>query len=143
MSGHPYKDYQRLYNELVTEHPDDFANMQIVESEELVENALHYFREATFPLYYPAKSYAVAIIYAYKLNELYGIDIHETLCDADLFLGQDSYFVPYAEDPETYEAILKRLEMMPGWIHCGWAPQTVKYCLLECTEEGVASLTGD
>jgi len=143
MNELPYKAYQRLYNELVKDHPDDFANMEIVESEELVENALHYFREATFPLYYPAKSYSVAIIYAYKLNELYGIDIYDTLCDTDLFLGQDPYFKTYGMDSDTYDAIIKRLQFMPGWIHSGWAPQTVKYCLLECTEEGVASLTGD
>ena len=140
MNTYAYKDYQRLYNELVQDHPDDFANMQIVESEELIENALHYFREATFPLYYPAKSYAVAIIYATKLKELYGIDVKETLSDPDLFLGQDPYFIPYGKDPVTYDTLLKRLEEIPNWIESGWAPQTVEYCLLECTEQGVESI---
>ena len=139
---HPYKDYQRLYNEVVTEHPDDFANMEIVESEELVNNALHYFREATFPLFYPAKSYSVAIIYAFKLFELYGINVYDSLRDEDLFLGQDHYFVPYGDDPDTYDAILLGLNQIPNWIESGWAPQTVKYCLLECTEEGVSSVLG-
>ena len=41
MTDRIYKDYQRLYESLVTEHPDDLANMEIVESPELVETALH------------------------------------------------------------------------------------------------------
>lgn len=141
MSLPPYKAYQRLYNELVTDHPDDFANMEIVECDELVESALSYFDSATFPLIYPAKSYAVAIIYATKLNELYGIDVIETLSDPDLFLGQDPYFVPYGQDPVTYDAIMARLADRPGWMGSGWAPQTVEYCLLECTAEGINSLS--
>lgn len=135
--SHPYKQYQRLYNEMVTEHPDAFENMIVEEREEIVENALHYFKEATFPLYYPAKSYSVAVIYATKLNEIYGIDKIEILKDPDLFLGQDPYFVPYDEDPESYDEIMRRLEDIDGWIESGWAPQSVEYCLLECTEDGV------
>ena len=141
MNTLPYKEYQQLYDSLVTEHPDDFANMQIVEDPELVENALHYFKEATWPLIYPAKSYAVAIIYATKLNEIYGIDIETILSDEDLFLGQDPYFVPFGKDPETYREIMHRLESVPDWINSGWAPQSVEYCLKECTEAGIASLT--
>lgn len=142
MNSRKYKDCQLIYSALVTDHPDDFKKMQIVEDSELVENALHYFKEATFPLIYPAKSYAVAIIYAYKLNEIYGIDKYDVLDDADLFLGQDPYFVPYSQNPEVYDAIMERLEEIPDWITSGWAPQTVEYCLLECTEEGINSLTG-
>ncbi|QTH80255.1 hypothetical protein PA10_00055 [Pseudomonas phage pPa_SNUABM_DT01] len=142
MSSHPYKDNQRLYNQLVRDHTDDFELMEMVESEEKIENALHYFKEATFPLYYPAKSYSVAIIYAYKLNELFGIDIYETLRDEDLFLGQDPYFVTYDQDQATYDAIIERLKEIPDWINSGWAPQTVRYCLLECTDEGIISVNG-
>jgi hypothetical protein len=135
-----YKDYQLLYDEYVQEHADDFANMEIVEDPELVENALHYFKEASFPLIYPAKSYAVAIIYATKIHELYDIPVKTTLNDPDLFLGHDRYFVPYELDPHTYDAILARLETIPNWMESGWAPQSVKYCLLECTEDGVNSV---
>lgn len=139
--NHLYKELQRVYNQLVTDHPDDFANMEIIEDDELVDNALAYFKAATFPLIYPAKSYAVAIIYAHTLNELYGIDKYEILDDPDLFLGQDPYFVPYSQNPEAYDRIMARLNMLPNWIESGWAPQTVHYCLLECTEAGIASLT--
>lgn len=141
MTEYPYKEYQQLYDALVTEHPDDFANMEIVIEDELVNNALHYFKEATFPLIYPAKSYAVAIIYATKLNELYGIPVIDVLDDSDLFLGQDPYFIPYSEDPETYDAIMTALEDMSDWMSSGWAPQSVEYCLLECTAAGIDSLS--
>lgn len=135
-----YKDYQQLYQEMVKDHADDFSKMEIVEHPELVENALKYFESATFPLIYPAKSYAVAIIYATMLHRHYWFDIRETLNDPDLFLGHDQHFVPYSQDPETYEAILARLALIPNWLELGWAPQTVKYFYLECTEAGLESL---
>jgi len=137
----PYKPFQRLYDELVQEHSDAFELMEFVEDEELVDNALKYFESATFPLIYPAKSYAVAIIYAFKLKELYGLDIYTVLDDADLFLGQDEYFVPYSQDPATYDAIIEKLEKVDNWLEKGWAPKSVQYCLLECTEAGITSLT--
>ncbi|MNP65170.1 hypothetical protein D3C76_1607400 [compost metagenome] len=116
--------------------------MEIVEHPELVENALKYFEKAEFPLIYPAKSYAVAIIYAHKLNEIYNIPIVAVLNDPDLFLGQDPYFVPFSKDPTTYQNIMARLKKVPNWINSGWAPQSVEYCLLECTEKGVDSVMG-
>jgi hypothetical protein len=140
MSDKPYKEYQQLYQMLVTEHPDDFANMEIVEEEELVQNALKYFDHATFPLIYPAKSYAVAIIYAYKIKEVYGVPVLTTLDDPDLFLGQDPYFVPYSADKETYTDIIAHLQDRPNFLNEGWAPQTVKYFEAECTAEGIEKL---
>lgn len=135
-----YKDYQQLYHLLVTEHPDAFVNMEIVVEEELVHNALKYFDHATFPLIYPAKSYAVAIIYAYKIKEVYGVPVLTTLDDPDLFLGQDPYFVPYSADKETYASIIAHLQDRPNFLNEGWAPQTVKYFYAECTAEGIDKL---
>jgi hypothetical protein len=140
MNAKPWKEYQQLYQLLVTEHPDDFSNMEIVEEDELVHNALKYFDQATFPLIYPAKSYAVAIIYAYKIKEVYGVPVLTTLDDPDLFLGQDPYFVPYSADKETYADIIAHLQDRPNFLQEGWAPQTVKYFEMECTEEGLERL---
>lgn len=137
MSEPVYKQYQRLYEDLVKDHPDDFANMEIIERDELVENALKYFEAATFPLIYPAKSYAVAIIYATLNEQRYGIPVRDTLDDPDLFLGHDQYFLSYSADPRTYEAIMERLASIPDWLSKGWAPQTAEYWRLECTEEGI------
>lgn len=136
MSEKPYRQYQEMYEALVSDHEDDFSNMPIVHHPELVNNALHYFREATFPLIYPAKAYAVAIIYATLMEKEYGILARETLNDPELFMGHDEYFVTYGEDPETYDAILKGLEELPDWISSGWAPKTARYWYLECTAAG-------
>lgn len=132
-----HKQYQKLYQQFVTEHSDDFSKMHWVEELEVVENALNYFKSATFPLVYPAKSYAVAIIYATLLEKEYGIGLRVSLDDPDLFLGQDDFFVPYGDNPVAYERILTRLQGIPNWINSGWAPKTVEYFRLECTEAGI------
>jgi hypothetical protein len=141
MSEHPYKEFQRLYHELVRDHADDFSKMEIVEEEELVQNALKYFEKAEFPLIYPAKSYAVAIIYGLMLKKTYGIPITESLADPDLFMGHDQYFRPYNDETkDTYQSILAELYHRGGddyVLTSGWAPQTVKYFHAECTEDGL------
>ncbi len=137
MTDHFYKDYQKLYHDVVTDHEDAFSKMDFIIDEELVQNALKYFDSATFPLIYPAKSYAVAVIYAYKLKEVYGVPVLTSLDDPDLFLGQDDYFVPYSQDKETYTDIIAHLQDRPNFLNEGWAPQTVKYFEAECTEEGL------
>ena len=115
----PYKEYQQLYDLLVTEHTDDFSLMEYIEDEELVDNAIKYFEKAEFPLIYPAKSYAVAIIYAFTLCDRYNLPVRTILNDKDLFLGQDPYFVPYENDPDTYERIIeedvKKDAMVVAW----------------------------
>lgn len=132
-----YKQYQRLYQQLVTDHPDDFEKMEIVHCEELLENAKHYFRAKTFPLIYPAKSMAVAVIYALLLEETYAISPLTSLKDPDLFLGQDPYFVPYDTHPQVYDQLLEWCLEQPNWKEMGWAPQTCEYFRLECTEAGI------
>lgn len=137
MEDHPYKLYQRLYNELVQDHPDAFENMEFIESDELLENAKHYFLERMFPLIYPAKSMSVAVIYALLLEETYGINRLDALRDLDLFLGQDPYFHTYENHPEVYDQLLVWVESHPNWKQMGWAPNSVEYFRLECTEEGI------
>lgn len=137
MNQPPYKEHQILYSQLVTDHQDDFDHMEWVEEEELVENALLYFKERCWPLVYPAKSYSVAVIYAILIEEHYNIPVRETLNDPDLFLGNDDFFTIYSEDPETYESILLGLKELPDWRNAGWVPKTTEYFRLECTAEGI------
>lgn len=141
MSERIYKQYQALYAAMVQEHSDDFSKMSWVEHPELIENAIKYFKDQSFPLIYPAKSYAVAIIYATLIEQHYGFALRDVLDDEDLFLGNDDFFVPYSKDPITYEAILERLSEMPDWINSGWAPKTAHYFYLECTEDGINEVT--
>jgi hypothetical protein len=133
----PWKDYQRIYNQLVVDHEDALTNFTIKEDDEIVNNALNYFKEQSDVAVYPAKSYAVAIVYATFISEYYGVDLRSVLDDPDLFLGTDSYFVRYSADPDTYEAILEGLQSMPDWRVSGWAPKSFKYAFLECTEDGI------
>lgn len=132
-----YKQYQQLYQQVVTDHPDDFAKMEIVHSEELQENAKHYFLEQTFPLIYPAKSFAVAVIYALLLEETYAISPLASLNDPELFLGQDPYFEVYDRHPALYDHLLEWVLDQPNWKAMGWAAKTVEYFRLECTEAGI------
>lgn len=137
-----FKLYQRLYQQMVTEHSDDFSKMEYIHEEELLENAKHYFRSATFPLIYPAKSMAVAVIYALLLEESYAINPFDTLRDPDLFLGQDQYFRPYDDHPQEYDLLLEWVLSQPDWKSMGWAPQTCEYFRLECTAEGIDEVMG-
>lgn len=132
-----HKQYQTLYQSLVTDNPDDFGKMEMVVEEELLENAKHYFRSKTFPLIYPAKSMAVAVIYALLLEEKYAINPFDSLRDGELFLGQDPYFQPYDAQPLVYDQLLEWVLDQPNWKELGWAPQTCEYFRLECTAEGI------
>lgn len=135
-----WKLYQQIYNALVVEHSDALEIQVVVESDEIIDNAINFFLERLDYCVYPAKSYATAIIYALMLEETYGEDIKETLNDAELFLGQDKYFVPYDEDPSTYDALLKKVLELRNWKDGGWVPYTINYFNLECTEAGAESI---
>jgi hypothetical protein len=111
-------------------------------SDDKVTAALNYVREKTDVGTYPGKSYIVAIIYATMINRVYGDDFFKLLDDPDLLYGQDDFFVPYSKDKETYDSILEQLKSIPNWIEGGWAPKTVEYFYLECTELGVNSING-
>lgn len=136
-----WKMWQELYNNLVTDHSDAGHKHKREMQRPTVENALFYIREQADYGIYPAKSYMVAIIYATKLQEVYGEDFYEVLDDPDLLYGQDEFFVPYSHDKKFYDEIIEALKSIPNWIEGGWAPKTVEYFHLECTEAGVASIS--
>ncbi len=138
-----WKHWQQLYNGMVTEHTDDRSLHKREVRPFDVEDALNYVREKSDVGIYPAKSYMVAIIYAVKINEVYGDNIIQTLNDPDLLNGQDDFFVPFSEDPENYMAILNRLPYMGNWLEGGWAPKTVEYFIAECTPKGYEDLIAD
>jgi hypothetical protein len=138
-----WKMWQQVYNSLVTDHSDDRKYHKLEYSSEKVENAFFYLNEKADYGIYPAKSRIIAIIYATMLEKVYGEDFYEVLNDPDLLYGQDDFFVPYLEDMDTYDAIIERLKTMPDWLEMGWAPKTVEYFYLECTQKGVESINGN
>lgn len=72
---------------------------------EIEQHVIDYFTVPVETLVYPAKSYAVAIIYALLLNKYYGEDVHETLIDRDL-LPDDQFYTPYHLAHTTYNFLL-------------------------------------
>lgn len=139
-----WKEWQKLYNSMVTEHSDAaFLHKREIcnDREKFVENALFYIEQKADYGIYPAKSYVVAIIFATMINKVYGDDFYETLDDPDLLYGQDDFFVPYRQDPEMYDRIIEALTAIPNWIEQGWAPKTVEYFNLECTEAGFSQIS--
>lgn len=137
-----WKQWQMVYNNLVTDHTDaEHKHPRIMQAEK-VYNALDYVKYKATHGVYPAKSRIVAIIYASMLEKVYGENFYEALNDPDLLYNQDDFFVPYLQDKDTYDAIIERLKYMPNWIEGGWAPKTVEYFYLECTEQGVNSING-
>lgn len=136
-----WKMWQQVYNDLVQDHSDARHKHQLIISNTPVEDAIEYVTHRSSVGRYPGKSRIVAIIYATMVARVYGEDLLETLDDPELLHGQDEFFVPYSQDKETYDEILARLQDIPNWIEGGWAPKTVEYFYLECTEEGVASIS--
>lgn len=98
---------------MTPEHTDALENFDIVvDHDDLVVPAVAYFTDPQDVLVYPAKSYAVALIYARLLWEHFNEAFFEVLDDPDLLYGNDEYFVPYSQDPTTYDAIL---DTFGGW----------------------------
>lgn len=93
---------------------DSLANLDYIiedlEAEDLVSKVYAYFCVESSQLSFPAKSYAVAIIYAVLIQEYFGTEIKESLNDDDLFWGTDKYFVPYSNGQEIYDRVLSMLE---------------------------------
>lgn len=111
-----WKIKQQLYHRLRKNHPDDLKWVTIEESDDIVNDAIRYFNEKDVGWIYPAKSYMVAICYATWIAEDYGEDFYDVLNDPEL-LPLDSYFVPYKEDSDTYNSILKNVNIeMKGMV---------------------------
>lgn len=111
-----WKIKQQLYHRLRKNHPDDLKWVTIEESDDIVNDAIRYFNEKDVGWIYPAKSYMVAICYATWIAEDYGENFYDVLSDPEL-LPLDSYFVPYKEDSDTYNSILKNVNIeMKGMV---------------------------
>jgi hypothetical protein len=89
------------------EYKDDLRDVEInlVEGEDIITEAVRHFEEYVDEWIYPSKSYVVAICYATWIGDDFDEDFYDILNDAEL-LPHDPYFVPYDEDRYTYDAIL-------------------------------------
>jgi hypothetical protein len=89
---------------------DDLSNYKIIEEwekESIVKRAVQYPTIQQEELYYPGKSYSVAITFAKLLEKNFGEDFYESLDDELLLFGNDPYHKRYSEEKEVYDEILK------------------------------------
>lgn len=106
-----WKIRQEIYHRLNKEYTDDLNKISVVMTENNVEQALRHFSERVNEWIYPAKSYFVAICYASWIAEDFNEDFYELLDDEMLLAGNDPYFVVYSKDRDTYDAILKDIQL--------------------------------
>lgn len=67
---------------------------------------IEYFTLPNPQIVYPAKSYAVAIIYARLLEKYFEEQFWTVLDDPELLFSNDPYFVPYSMDRDVYDAVV-------------------------------------
>jgi hypothetical protein len=107
-----YKVKQHIFNK-TQRHDDLVADIEHevldLSHEERVSYICRYFTEKVETIF-PAKSYAVAIIYAKLLEKYFSTDFYVELADINLFLGTDKYFVPYEGDLRTYDIVIDFLD---------------------------------
>ena len=106
-----WKIKQEIYHRLNPEHEDAAENFDYTISEDIIDNAVKYFKTDDIGWIWPAKSYMVGICYARWLSEQYGGRPLDYLNDPELLYNNDPYFKPYSDDPHTYVRILDQV----GW----------------------------
>ncbi|WP_127714887.1 hypothetical protein [Halobacteriovorax sp. HLS] len=92
---------------------DDLSKEIIIEEHDedsIVKRALQYPQIQTKELYYPGKSFCVAIIYAKLLEKHFKEDFYDSLNDERLLYENDPYFIPYNKAKSTYDRILSEFD---------------------------------
>lgn len=113
-----WKIRQEIYHRLTKDHGDDLNKRTIEIVDDIVPSAVKYFKEKELGWLYPSKSYVVAILYAMWLEQEFNEDFFTALNDPDLLYNNDPYFIPYGQDPETYDKIIAAVpkDMSQGMI---------------------------
>lgn len=129
-----WKISQKLFHAMTTEFRDDFNKVDdedVIITENVAEEAVRHFHEGINKWIYPSKSYVVAICYARWISEDFGGNFYDILSDPDLLYGNDPYFVPYCDDPNTYNEILSKVGFLFDTTS-GMVPDIRKYYEEEC-----------
>ena len=111
MQKSEWKIRQEIYHRLNIEHSDDLNTKDVEMSDNIIDNAVRYFREQHVGWIYPAKSYMVAICYARWLAREFGSRPIEYLDDPELLYNNDPHFVQYSKNLQAYNYILYQV----GW----------------------------
>tara|TARA_R110002167_G_scaffold98531_4_gene259088 strand:- start:222 stop:632 length:411 start_codon:yes stop_codon:yes gene_type:complete len=101
----------QVYHLLHKHYSDDLNRVNIIWTEDdIAEHAIKHFYENVDEWIYPAKSYFVAICYAYWLSQDFDENFWDLLNDDDLLAGNDPHFIIYCLDIETYDKIIKEIK---------------------------------
>lgn len=126
-----WKTRQQLFNSTAEEFTDDLNKVDIRTEEDSVTWAVKHFNERVDEWVYPAKSYFVAICYAYWISLDFRYDFLDLLDDPNLLAGNDPYFKIYSEDKATYNAILEQIEIPDPSSQMGMVPDVRSYYVEE------------
>jgi hypothetical protein len=122
-----WKIKQEIYHRLNIQHDDDLSTKDIQISTNIIEDAIKYFNERDLGWLYPAKSYMVAICYAKWIAKEFNENRMDLLNDPDLLHGNDPYFVPYTQDPDTYIGIFQKINSWDFDESAGMVPDVRSY----------------
>lgn len=109
-----HKLRQELF--LANAPPESVKNISVIFKDnptdsEIVSDSISYFTKEQESLIFPAKAYAVAIIYAKLLEKYFAIPFYDSLNDEDLFYGTMKEFVPYQKQKKVYDGILEQVRL--------------------------------
>lgn len=107
---------QKIYHQVLkdTDMGDDLSKETIIienEPEMIIKRALEYPHIQTKELYYPGKSYAIAILFATLLSTYFGKDIYHYLKNPNLLYENDPYFQTYDNCQHIYDGILSNIDL--------------------------------
>ena len=106
-----WRTASQVYHLLTREYLDDLNKMEVTWTEEnIVNDAVLHFTEYVDETIRPAKSYFVAICYAYWLSQDFDENFFELLNDQYLLAENDPHFIQYLLDIKTYDEILKKVK---------------------------------
>jgi hypothetical protein len=125
-----WKIRQEIYHRINTDFKDDLKKFNIEITDNVVQDAVRYFKDRDIGWIYPSKSYMVGICYAKWLSNEFGGNPLDYLNDESLLYGNDPYFIPYEKDKKTYDEILN---LIGGWqfTNTGLVPDVYEYFIQE------------
>lgn len=123
-----WKVRQEIYHRTVA--INDTSPPTLVVGGDLVPHIVEYFTtELGDKLVYPAKSYAVAMIYARLLSKYFDEEFYTALNDPALLYNNDQHFVPYYKAIKTYDDAILRVSA----VRDAWDVENSKFSQVEAT----------
>ena len=109
-----WKIRQQIYNDIIviTDFAEDYDVPIFIDDtseQHIINHIVDYFTIPVAELIFPAKSYAVAIIYAKLITHYFNEDFYEILNDPTLLYENDKYFMPYMKAQNIYDQALSQI----------------------------------